>query len=84
MSAGAEAVMLDLFRQAVKKSLVGQVRPEARLQADLDLDSLGVLSTVLAAEQKLGISVFPLPPDVGEIRTVGDVVALVVARMKPG
>jgi acyl carrier protein len=84
MSAQTEVVMLELFRQAVKKPLVGQVRPEARLQADLDLDSLGVLSTVLAAEQKLGISLFPLPPDVGEIRTVGDVIALVAARVKAG
>ena len=72
-----ERQVVEIFRAKVKKKYRDLVRPEARLQADLDMDSLGVLSTMLAAEEQLGIAIFPLPADVAEIRTVGDIAKLV-------
>lgn len=81
-----EALLLDLFRRNVKKAQRDRVRGDARLSADLGMDSLGVLSTMLAAEEELKLPVFPLPPEVAEIHTVGDVVALFtgLAQARPG
>ena len=69
--------VLDVFRRKVKRKYRDHVRQEARLQADLNMDSLGVLSAMLVAEEELGITLFPIQDDVGQIRTVGDIIRLV-------
>jgi len=69
--------VVDIFRLKVKKKFRDRVALDARIQADLGLDSLGILSIMLVAEQELGIAVFPLQADVDEIRTVGDIVKVV-------
>jgi acyl carrier protein len=69
--------VLSIFRRNVKKRYRDSVKPEARLQADLDMDSLGVLSAMLVAEEELKLSIFPLQGDVGEIRTVRDIINIV-------
>jgi acyl carrier protein len=62
--------LLEIFRRKVKKKYRDVVRPEGRLQADLGMDSLGVLSAMTIAEEELALTIFPLQADVGEIRTV--------------
>ncbi len=76
--------ILDVFRRAVSRRLRGAVRLDARLQADLDMDSLKVISTVLAIEQELRIRVCWEATGAGEIRTVGDVIAFVTQRRADG
>jgi acyl carrier protein len=76
--------LLDLFRRNVKKRYRDQVKPEARLQADLDMDSLGVVSTMLAAEEELKLRIFPLDVETGQIRTVQDIITLVRSLAKRG
>jgi acyl carrier protein len=75
--------LLDIFRRKVKKKYRDAVRPEARLQADLGMDSLGVLSAMMIAEEELSIVIFPLQADVGEIRTVGDIIRILKALKQP-
>ncbi len=72
--------ILDVFRRAVGRRLRHAVRLDARLQADLDMDSLKVISTVLAIEQELRIPVRWDANGVGEIKTVGDVIRFVTRR----
>ena len=55
---------------------------DARLQADLDLDSLGVVTALLAAEEELGVRIFPIESETGEIRTIQDVINFVRAAME--
>ena len=69
--------ILDIFRRAVGRRLRDAVRLDARLNADLDMDSLKVISTVLAIEQELRIPVRWDSPGAAEIRTVGDVIRFV-------
>jgi len=55
----------------------GTVRPEARLEEDLGLDSLGMLDLVLALEEAFGVGI---PDEVAErIATVGEAVEAVAA-----
>jgi acyl carrier protein len=77
-----EDQLLDIFRRSVKKRYRDRVAVGARLQADLDMDSLGVVSCMLVAEEELSLRIFPLEVETGEIRTVGDVVNLVRSVME--
>jgi acyl carrier protein len=74
--------LLDIFRRSVKKRYRDRVSVNARLQADLDMDSLGVVSCMLVAEEELSLRIFPLEVETGEIRTVGDVIKLVRSLME--
>jgi len=77
-----EDELLEIFRRSVKKRNRTRVRPDARLQADLDLDSLGVVTALLAAEEELGVRIFPIDAGTGEIRTIQDVINFVRAAME--
>ena len=77
-----EDELLEIFRRSVKKRNRARVRPDARLQADLDLDSLGVVTALLAAEEELGVRIFPIESETGEIRTIQDVINFVRAAME--
>jgi acyl carrier protein len=77
-----EDQLLEIFRRSVRKRYRDRVRPEARLQTDLDLDSLGVVTVLLAAEEELRARIFPIESETGEIRTVQDVINLVRAVME--
>ena len=77
-----EDELLEIFRRSVKKRNRTRVRPDARLQADLDLDSLGVVTALLAAEEELGVRIFPIDAETGEIRTIQDVINFVRAAME--
>ena len=77
-----EDELLEIFRRSVKKRNRARVRPDARLQADLDLDSLGVVTALLAAEEELGVCIFPIESETGEIRTIQDVINFVRAAME--
>ena len=77
-----EDELLEIFRRSVKKRHRARVRPDARLQADLDLDSLGVVTALLAAEEELGVRIFPIESETGEIRTIQDVINFVRAAME--
>jgi acyl carrier protein len=69
--------LLEIFRRSVKKRYRTRVQPGARLQADLDLDSLGVVTVLLMAEEELRVRIFPVESETGEIRTIQDVANLV-------
>ena len=58
------------------------MEPGARLQSDLDLDSLGVVTVLLVAEEEMRVRIFPIEFETGEIRTVRDVIDLVRALME--
>ena len=77
-----EDELLEIFRRSVKKRNRARVRPDARLKADLDLDSLGVVTALLAAEEELGVRIFPIESETGEIRTIQDVINFVRAAME--
>jgi len=77
-----EDELLEIFRRSVKKRNRARVRPDARLQADLDLDSLGVVTALLAAEEELGVRIFPIEAETGEIRTIQDVIDFVRTAME--
>ena len=77
MQDSLSAQVVNIFRRTVKKKYRDRVGLEAELQADLDMDSLAILSTMLSAEGELGVTIFPLQADVAEIRTVGDIVGVI-------
>ena len=51
------------------------IRPEATLQADLELDSLDAVEFAMAMEDEFNIKI--LDQDMMDLRTVGDVLAMV-------
>ena len=51
------------------------IQPEATLQADLELDSLDAVELAMAMEDEFNIKI--LDQDMKDLRTVGDVLALV-------
>jgi acyl carrier protein len=69
--------ILDIVRRNVERQNRDAVRADALLNADLDMDSLKVLSTFLAIEQELQLVVRWDSPDIGEIKTVDDVIRFV-------
>ena len=56
-----------------------QVKPEARLQEDLDADSLDLVEAVLALEEEFGVTI---PEEEMEgVKTVGQAVQLVATKL---
>lgn len=53
--------------------------PEVDLRADLQLDSLGLLTLVVGLEDRFRVVL--REEDAGEVRTVGDLARLVAVRM---
>jgi acyl carrier protein len=52
-----------------------KINPEANFEADLDVDSLGVVELLMAMEDEFGVKI---PDDEAErIHTVGEAIALV-------
>ena len=51
------------------------IQPEATLQADLELDSLDAVELAMAMEDEFNIKI--LDQDMMDLRTVGDVLAMV-------
>ena len=56
------------------------IQPEATLQADLELDSLDAVELAMAMEDEFNIKI--LDEDMRNLRTVGDVLALLRQRVK--
>ena len=56
------------------------IQPEATLQADLELDSLDAVELAMAMEDEFNIKI--LDEDMRNLRTVGDVLALLRERVK--
>jgi acyl carrier protein len=71
--------ILNALACHVKKQVWNAVRMEARLQADLGLDSLAVIVVVLDIEKTLGLSIPWESTPAFEIRTVGDLVAFMTS-----
>jgi acyl carrier protein len=78
----ADKVLSALARH-VKRQYRNAVRLDARLQADLGLDSLNVIRFVLELEKQFGLSIpWETPPE-HEIRTVGDLVTFITYSDRP-
>jgi acyl carrier protein len=58
----------------------GEVRAEQALEADLGIDSLGIIQIGVALEHSLGFRA-PNAEDALEVETVGDLVTLVRAQV---
>jgi acyl carrier protein len=70
------AVIARVLRDEL--GLAREVRPEDDLLADLQLDSVGVLTLVVGLEDHFRIAL--AEQDAAEVRTVGDLAALVASR----
>ena len=64
------------IRAVAGRAALEQLRPEQKLQQDLELDSLELAEMTVLIEAKFGVDVF----DQGIVRTVGEV----VERMQGG
>lgn len=78
----ADKVLSALARQ-VKRQYRKAVCLDARLQADLGLDSLNVISFVVELEKQLRLSIPWDTPPKYEIQTVSDLVAFVTNSDRP-
>jgi acyl carrier protein len=57
----------------------GDIRPDAKFEEDLDVDSLGVVELLMALEDNFGVKI---PDEEAEqITTVGEAVDLVEAKL---
>ncbi len=69
------------LRRVVYKSVsVDDVKPEGRLQEDLDIDSARLVDLVLNLEDDFGIRIED--DNIESIKTVGDVVNLVANKIR--
>jgi acyl carrier protein len=72
----------ERVRAALAKGLgvdITEVVPESRFDEDLDADSLDLVEAALAVEEDLGVKVED--EEMRDIRTVSDVVNLVVSKL---
>ena len=69
---------LEIVRRNVKPEYRGAVSLDARLRADLDLDSIGVIAVLMALESETKLPVFELDPTIGEINTLRDLLCLIL------
>jgi acyl carrier protein len=72
-----EEQFLEIVRRNVKSSARRAVTLDARLRDDLSLDSLGVITIMMAIEQETRLPVFEIDPMVGEINTLRDLMRLI-------
>lgn len=59
------------------------IHENTRLVEDLDIDSLGMVDLVLQVEDSFEVSL-PTNSDLSQIKTIGDVVDLLLAQQKTG
>ncbi|MBI2711166.1 MAG: acyl carrier protein [Actinobacteria bacterium] len=77
--------VLDAVRESAVELLKvepDQVTEQAAFGEDLDADSLDLTELVMALEDRFGIEV--PEDDLGDVRTVGDAVDLVMAKLGSG
>lgn len=74
---------LEIVRRNVKPAYRRAVRLDARLRADLDLDSVGIIAIMIAIEEETQLPVFELDPTIGEVTTLRDLMQL-ITRHKGG
>ena len=76
----AEAEVLEAVRRIFAEELqrLGPVDPAHELLADLQLDSVQLLTLVVGLENRFEVAL--AEEDAGEVRTVGDLVRLVAQR----
>lgn len=77
-----ENACLDIVRRNVKPAYRRAVRLDARLGADLDLDSVGVIALMMAIENETKLPVFELDPMIGEVATLGDLIQLITRHRR--
>lgn len=78
---------MDTFAE-VKKAILkiqpgtdeAKITPEARLNEDLEIDSLSKVEMSLALEDELDLSL--LDTELEEIKTVGEVTSLIESKLK--
>ena len=75
-----EDQFLDIVRRTVKPRHRRAVRLEARLHSDLGLDSLGVITLMLAIQQETKLPVFEIDPTIGEVSTLRDLMRLITRQ----
>jgi acyl carrier protein len=74
-----EQRILQLIREVLPwQSAKKELRPEMSLQRDLGIDSLSKVALAVRFEEEFSIDLAKLADQIGEIRTVSDV--LIVAR----
>ena len=76
----AEAAVLETIEQVLRKELAytGALGPESDLAADLELDSVSLLTLVVELENRFRVAL--REEDAGAVRTVGELAQLVVRR----
>jgi acyl carrier protein len=74
---------LEIVRRNVKPAYRRAVRLDARLGADLDLDSVGIIAIMMAIEEETKLPIFELDPTIGEVTTLRDLMQL-ITRHKRG
>jgi acyl carrier protein len=80
---GSDAVLLrvqHLLQQILSLETTAAIRPDSRLQEDLNIDSLGMVDVVLGVEEEFGVK---LGSDINlfeRVVTVGDAVDLIIEK----
>jgi acyl carrier protein len=77
-----EKIVLDLITRAVPRRYAAShhgIRPDMQLQADLGIDSLALAAMIFKFEEACKVELSIESLDVGQLRTVGDMVTAGVA-----
>jgi acyl carrier protein len=78
----SETEVLDLFAEALEVE-PGRLAPDTRIEDVSEWDSVGWLTLMAAVEERLGVEL--VARDVREMKTVGDVLRYIAARVSvPG
>ena len=71
--------VLKVLREVIPSKLAKkELRPEMSLRNDLRIDSLAMAAFVFMMEEEFELNFADLAPNVGEVRTVGDVLDLAI------
>lgn len=76
------AKLKDVLRDVLDLESTDAIRPEARLQEDLHIDSLGMVDVVIGVEETFGLRMRSDLNLFGRVTTVQDAVDLIVELSK--
>jgi acyl carrier protein len=72
-----ERVTKIIRRSLPKRAAAMALTPELKLRADLNIDSMGLMSIAFRVEEEFGIDVASHAEAMGRIQTIGDVVQFI-------